>query len=416
MEVNLVNYENSSDGYPDTQEHWNSDGLTSTEGVETSFPKTDDIMKHDSPYRCIFDKKTTMVISPRHTNIYDIPTDIYISPQNASPESLSSHPDLSEREEFVSSDIPVEDKFTSPINDDTWPVASHHEARPSKFTPADTNMRPTDRIPGIDGHDRIPEIRSFHEIKNTHTHGVSTSNQTFKDVNISLHIDPGIGKTSTYNRSSVNEYHYSHTSKSMNLDPFIRRTFPSHVIEPSAVQGLSSDQILLRTHFRIGEALAFHNTRVTRNEKPVPRITLVELYALVTESYRSGHFQNFTFSDIFFPAYPPHLVGEWSGWQHSSYLNQVGRYFLTDCETSHIHVHGGNSNSTQGIPSRRVESPKMCRVVGILSQDNNSHLRIKPPRQHSSNSRQLDRKKLRILRIQKAGWSDVQMMKEALNI
>lgn len=112
MEVNLVNYENSSDGYPDTQEHWNSDGLTSTEGVETSFPKTDDIMKHDSPYRCIFDKKTTMVISPRHTNIYDIPTDIYISPQNASPESLSSHPDLSEREEFVSSDIPVEDKFT----------------------------------------------------------------------------------------------------------------------------------------------------------------------------------------------------------------------------------------------------------------------------------------------------------------
>lgn len=73
--------------------------------------------------------------------------------------------------------------------------------------------RPTDRIPGIDGHDRIPEIRSFHEIKNTHTHGVSTSNQTFKDVNISLHIDPGIGKTSTYNRSSVNEYHYSHTSK-----------------------------------------------------------------------------------------------------------------------------------------------------------------------------------------------------------
>ncbi|EGD98971.1 hypothetical protein TESG_06334 [Trichophyton tonsurans CBS 112818] len=339
-----------------------------------------------------------MVISPRHTNIYDIPTDTYISPQNASPESLSSHPDLSEREEFVSSDIPVEDKFTSPINDDTWPVASHHEARPSKFTPADTNMRC--RIEPL-----IPGIRSFHEIKNTHTHGVSTSNQTFKDVNISLHIDPGIGKTSTYNRSSPT-----------NLDPFIRRTFPSHVIEPSAVQGLSSDQILLRTHFRIGEALAFHNTRITRNEKPVPRITLVELYALVTESYRSGHFQNFTFSDIFFPIYPPQLVGEWSGWQHSSYLNQVGRYFLTDCETSHIHVHGGNSNSTQGIPSRRVDSPKMCRVVGILSQDNNSHLRIKPPRQHFPNSRQLDRKKLRILRIQKACWSDIQMMKEALNI
>lgn len=179
---------------------------------------------------------------------------------------------------------------------------------------------------------------------------------------------------------------------------------------------MSSDQIFLRTHFRIGEALAFHNTPVTRNEKPVPGTTLVELYALVTESYRSGPLQKFTFSDIFFPTYPPQLVGEWSGWQHSSYLNQVGRYFLTDCETNRIHVHGENFNSRQGLPSHRAESPKMCRVVGILSQDNNSHLRIKPPRQHIANSRQLGDKKLRILRIQKADWSDIQMMKETLNI
>lgn len=119
MEVDLVNYENSSGGYPDTHptgtmEHWNSDELTATEGVETSFPKADDIMKHDLPYHCAFDKKATMVISPRHTNIYASPTDTdtYISPQNASPESLSSHPDLGKREEFVSSDIPVDDEFT----------------------------------------------------------------------------------------------------------------------------------------------------------------------------------------------------------------------------------------------------------------------------------------------------------------
>lgn len=117
MEVDLVNYEDSSDGYPDTHptgttKPWDSDGLTSTESAETSFPKADDIMTHDSPYCCTFDKKTTMAISPRHTNIYDIPTDTYMSVQNASPESLSSYPDLSEGEEFVSSDILVEGKFT----------------------------------------------------------------------------------------------------------------------------------------------------------------------------------------------------------------------------------------------------------------------------------------------------------------
>ncbi|EFE30150.1 uncharacterized protein ARB_02939 [Trichophyton benhamiae CBS 112371] len=422
MEVDLVNYENSSGGYPDTHptgtmEHWNSDELTATEGVETSFPKADHIMKHDLPYHCAFDKKATMVISPRHTNIYASPTDTdtYISPQNASPESLSSHPDLGKREEFVSSDIPVDDEFTSPINDDTWPVASHREARPSEFTSTDNNMRPTDRIPGIDDYNRTPEIRSFYENTNTYTHEASTSNQNFVDVNISLHINPGFRKTSTYNRSPVDKYYRSHRSKSTNLDPFIRRTFPSHVIEPSAVQGLSSDHIFLRTHFRIGEALAFHNTPVIRNEKSLPRTTLVELYAFVTESYRSGPIQKFTFSDIFFPAYPPQLVGEWSGWQHSSYLSQVGRYFLTNCETSRIHVHGGNFNSIQGIPSHRAESPKMCRVVGILLQENSSHFRIKPPRQHFSNH-QLGDKKLRILRIQKADWSDIQMMKKALNI
>ncbi|OAL63779.1 hypothetical protein A7C99_6181 [Trichophyton rubrum] len=319
MEVDLVNYENSSDGYPDTHptgttEYWNSDELTSAEGVKTSFPKADDIMKRNLPYHCAFDKKTTMAISPRDTNVYAIPADTYISPQNASPESHSSHPGLGGREEFVSSDILVEDKFTSPINDDTWP---DHEARPSELTSANNNMK-------CRKEPLTPGTRSFREIKNTYTHGASTSNQTFEDVNISLHIDPGFGKTSTYNRSTVNKYHHSHRSKSTNLDPFIRRTFPSHVIEPSAVQGLSSDQIFLRTHFRIGEALAFHNTPVTRNEKPVPGTTLVELYALVTESYRSGPLQKFTFSDIFFPTYPPQLVGEWSGWQHSSYLNQTG--------------------------------------------------------------------------------------------
>ncbi|EFE44681.1 hypothetical protein TRV_00531 [Trichophyton verrucosum HKI 0517] len=117
MEVDLVNYENLSGGYPDTHptgtmEHWNSDELTSTEGVETSFAKADDIMKNDLPYHCAFNKKATMAISPRYTDIYASPTDTYISPQNASPESLSSHPDLGKREEFVSSDIPVDDEFT----------------------------------------------------------------------------------------------------------------------------------------------------------------------------------------------------------------------------------------------------------------------------------------------------------------
>lgn len=92
---------------------------------------------------------------------------------------------------------------------------------PSSVAPRDndpTNIikpiqRTTDRTPGIDDHNRTPGTRSFHGIKNTHTHGASTSNETFEVANISLHIEPGIGKTSTYNMSTVNGYHRNHRSK-----------------------------------------------------------------------------------------------------------------------------------------------------------------------------------------------------------
>ncbi|KAI9718777.1 MAG: hypothetical protein M1812_003951 [Candelaria pacifica] len=92
--------------------------------------------------------------------------------------------------------------------------------------------------------------------------------------------------------------------------PFVRPSFPKRVRDRSPVLGLSS-KTLLRTCFRVGEALQA-GCAAARNSQDV----IVELYARVTFSYREaeGRKQHFQFSDLYHDR-PPFLNGIYEGWR-----------------------------------------------------------------------------------------------------
>ncbi|KAK2745121.1 hypothetical protein FQN57_004028 [Myotisia sp. PD_48] len=184
----------------------------------------------------------------------------------------------------------------------------------------------------------------------------------------------------------------------VNFKPFIRRGFPSGAPNHTPIQGLCSNKIILRTCFRIAEALKVSSgTMKSGSSSPIsscqnqPKQTLVELYAIVKTSYRRGSYQIFRFADIFFPSRPPYLMGKWEGWLGNPYLDKCGESFLTQ---KHLRLtydwHCANTSTSE------ERSLKLCRVVGVISSSLDGTVAI------------------RIVNIQKAEWSDVEDMKEIL--
>ncbi|KAL8920233.1 MAG: hypothetical protein Q9172_004586 [Xanthocarpia lactea] len=106
--------------------------------------------------------------------------------------------------------------------------------------------------------------------------------------------------------------------------PFIRPIFPDPVRDRSPIHGLSS-RTLLRTCFRIGEALNAGSTALrTRTD------AVMELYARVSYSHRPAGSvkQYFQFVDIFSPDKPPFLKGTYGLWKGVGIWDQDSKVFL----------------------------------------------------------------------------------------
>ncbi|KAI9795920.1 MAG: hypothetical protein M1835_004949 [Candelina submexicana] len=107
--------------------------------------------------------------------------------------------------------------------------------------------------------------------------------------------------------------------------PFVRPLFPKPIRDRSPVLGVSS-RILLRTCFRVGEALNA-GCAAARTSQDV----IVELYARVNFSYREakGWKQHFQFSDLYHDR-PPYLNGIYEGWRGIRLWEYDSSLFLGD--------------------------------------------------------------------------------------
>lgn len=86
------------------------------------------------------------------------------------------------------------------------------------------------------------------------------------------------------------------------IRPIVRKPFQPAILDRSPVFG-ASKSVVLRTSFRVGEALNFGAQAVRTNNNAI-----IELYARVTVSRREGRKQHFLFKDLYHDK-PPYLEG-----------------------------------------------------------------------------------------------------------
>ena len=122
--------------------------------------------------------------------------------------------------------------------------------------------------------------------------------------------------------------------------PIVRPPFPDPVRDRSPIIGLSSN-LLLRTCFRIGEAIN-QAGKAAKNGQNI----LFELYAHVLTSHRDAVKQHFVFADLFHER-PPHLKGEYDAtiWKPVELFNYDSGRFLSKA--------------------------KMCRCIGHIKRNEN---------------------------------------------
>ncbi|KAF2860560.1 hypothetical protein K470DRAFT_216794 [Piedraia hortae CBS 480.64] len=103
--------------------------------------------------------------------------------------------------------------------------------------------------------------------------------------------------------------------------PIVRKPFPTPIQNRSPISGASS-QSLLRTCFRIGEAI----NAASRAAKSQQNIIL-ETYARVTHSFRDERTQHFEFKDLYHDR-PPYVTGTYRLWNHSKQWAKESAVFL----------------------------------------------------------------------------------------
>lgn len=222
------------------------------------------------------------------------------------------------------------------------------------------------------------------------------------------------------------------------LKPFVRPPFSRPVHDRSPIQGLTSSHTLLRTCFRIGEALIVCLSQGASTQlapkPPKPSLPsqldplipppskpetgpsatptiLIELYALVESSHRINNTQYFTFADLFFPLRPPYLAGVWEGCAANAVFEEDGRAFLGPggrewrWNDASKRSKNGGVEGDDGCGGR-----KMCRVVGVIERDGNGKGNgmqgvTTLPGQAG------DVVVMSVLSIWKATWSDVEYVK-----
>ncbi|KAH0565493.1 hypothetical protein GP486_001118 [Trichoglossum hirsutum] len=203
--------------------------------------------------------------------------------------------------------------------------------------------------------DRDPEPANSNELSlPTDATGDSTSRQKV------------LGSSESASSSTQPKYklppHLLECDASGQPKPFVRPAFPERVQDRSPIIGLSS-KTLLRTCFRVGEALRAGSHAVRRSQDAV-----IELFARVVFSSRDGWKQQFQFADLFHDR-PPFLSGTYEIFHGVDLWERNGGRFLTE--------------EGRG---------KMCRCVGRLKRAGSGW-------------------KLVVLNIWEATWDDVAWVK-----
>jgi hypothetical protein len=103
-------------------------------------------------------------------------------------------------------------------------------------------------------------------------------------------------------------------------NPFLRTKIPKPVAQRSPISNLTSGTRIL-TCFRTAEYF-----RAISSSPPSD--LRIELYAIVTFSFRVANIQHFRLADLFFPNRPPHLQGTCTTWQGSELYEDDTRLFL----------------------------------------------------------------------------------------
>ena len=115
-----------------------------------------------------------------------------------------------------------------------------------------------------------------------------------------------------------------HSSSSQATKAIVRPPFPRAILDRSSIAG-ASNATLLRTCFRLGEALNAGSQAVRSNSNVV-----LELYARVTSSWRDpppGRKQHFVFADIYHDK-PPHLEGTFELYNQATLWDLDSQAFL----------------------------------------------------------------------------------------
>lgn len=105
------------------------------------------------------------------------------------------------------------------------------------------------------------------------------------------------------------------------IKPIVRKLFLPAVLDRSPIFGASKSTVL-RTSFRLGEALNFGAQAVRCHEN-----TIIELYARATVSRREGRKQHFVFKDLYHDK-PPYLEGTYELWDQARLWDLDSKPFL----------------------------------------------------------------------------------------
>jgi hypothetical protein len=148
----------------------------------------------------------------------------------------------------------------------------------------------------------------------------------------------------------------------------------------------------------------------TPQETSSSTIILIELYAFVTESYRDGNRQFFTFADLFFPLRPPYLSGVWEGLGENTIHSNDGQYFLEPNGKAWRRAAQPSikmMNQSRHATSEEL-SGRMCRVIGTLTWKDKL---VSPRTNLSPKECNPVHPKMKIFRIWAASWEDVEYVK-----
>ncbi|KAF2171361.1 hypothetical protein M409DRAFT_50813 [Zasmidium cellare ATCC 36951] len=105
------------------------------------------------------------------------------------------------------------------------------------------------------------------------------------------------------------------------IKPIVRKPFLPAVLDRSPIFGASKSTVV-RTSFRLGEALNFGAQAVRCNENAI-----IELYARATVSRREGRKQHFVFKDLYHDN-PPYLEGTYELWDQARLWDLDSKPFL----------------------------------------------------------------------------------------